>query len=191
MQLPPFALERYFARHEFAVPWLLCSSDCESMSIQDLLSLEQGAEDSFRRQWLGYTESAGSPSLREEIARCYPGFVPAQVLVNAGAEEAIFLFMQAALAPGDHLIVHWPCYQSLFEVARAIGCGVSRWQGREEQGWAVDPAELPRLITSATKGIAINFPHNPTGYHMPREIFTEVLRFPPPASSARTPSPSG
>jgi aspartate/methionine/tyrosine aminotransferase len=176
MQLPPFALERYFARHEFAVPWLLCSSDCESMSIQDLLSLEPGAEDRFRGQWLGYTESAGSPSLREEIARGYHGITPGQVLVHAGAEEAIFLFMQAALAPGDHLVVHWPCYQSLFEVARGIGCEVSRWQAREEEGWAVDPAELPRLIRPSTKAIVINVPHNPTGYHMPREAFTETLR---------------
>ncbi|MGA2479395.1 MAG: aminotransferase class I/II-fold pyridoxal phosphate-dependent enzyme [Spirochaetia bacterium] len=176
MQLPPFAVERYFARHEFAVPWLLCSSDCESMSIQDLLSLEPGAAERFCGQWLGYTESAGSPTLREEIARGYADITPAQVLVHAGAEEAIFLFMQAALVPGDHLIVHWPCYQSLFEVARGIGCEVSTWQAREEKGWAVDPSELTRLIRSSTKAIVINVPHNPTGYHMPRETFAEVLK---------------
>ncbi|HYW81697.1 MAG TPA: aminotransferase, partial [Spirochaetia bacterium] len=67
MRLPPFALERYFARYEFAVQHLLCSSDCESMSIEDLLALEPGAGERFLRHRLGYTESSGSPSLRQEI----------------------------------------------------------------------------------------------------------------------------
>jgi aspartate/methionine/tyrosine aminotransferase len=177
MHLPPFSLERFFARYEFDVPWLLCSSDCESMSVEDLLSLEPDAEGRFRRLWLGYTESAGSPSLRAEISRGYSGISPGQVLVHAGAEEAIFLFMQATLQPGDHLVVHWPCYQSLFQIAVGIGCEVSRWQAREQEGWALDPGELPRLIRPTTKAIVINAPHNPTGYHMPREQFVEVLRF--------------
>jgi aspartate/methionine/tyrosine aminotransferase len=176
MQMPPFALERYFARYEFAVPWLLCSSDCQSMSIRELLSLEPGAEERFFGQWLGYTESAGSPALREEIARGYAGLTSAQVLVHAGAEEAIFLFMHALLSPGDNIIVHWPCYQSLFEVARSIGCTVSPWKAREEEGWAADTAELAGLITPATKLIVMNVPHNPTGYHMPRESFADVMR---------------
>ena len=40
MHLPPFALERYFAIHEFSAPYLLCSSDCESLPVSDLLALE-------------------------------------------------------------------------------------------------------------------------------------------------------
>lgn len=38
MQLEPFRLERYFARHEFSAPYLLCASDCESMELRDLLA---------------------------------------------------------------------------------------------------------------------------------------------------------
>ena len=45
MQLPPFKLERYFAQYEFKAPFLLCSSDCESFTIQDLLALEPDAAD--------------------------------------------------------------------------------------------------------------------------------------------------
>ena len=43
MKLTPFRLERYFARHEFSAPYLMCGSDCESMKIQDLMALEPGA----------------------------------------------------------------------------------------------------------------------------------------------------
>ena len=41
----PFALERFFAKHEFSARRLLCSSDCESMSVRELLALEPGSEE--------------------------------------------------------------------------------------------------------------------------------------------------
>ncbi|PIZ26295.1 MAG: aminotransferase, partial [Chloroflexi bacterium CG_4_10_14_0_8_um_filter_57_5] len=109
MRLPPFKLERYFAKYEFSARYLLCSSDCESLLVGDLLALEPGADESLKRHWLGYTESTGAPSLRKEIANIYDSITPGQVLVHSGAQEAIFLFMHAALQPGDHVIVHWPC----------------------------------------------------------------------------------
>src|SRR5450756_1574854 len=109
MQLTPFKLERYFARYEFTAKYLLCSSDCESLSVGDLLAFEPGADEGLKRHWLGYTESSGAPSLRQEISRIYIGIQPEQVLVHSGAEEAIFLFMHAVLQSGDHVIVHWPC----------------------------------------------------------------------------------
>ena len=71
MRLQPFALERYFSLHEFTSELLLSSSDCESMSIEELLAMEPGPADGLMRQRLGYTESTGSPSLRREISRLY------------------------------------------------------------------------------------------------------------------------
>jgi aspartate/methionine/tyrosine aminotransferase len=177
MRLPPFSLERWFARHEFNVRHLLCASDCETMSVDDLVRFEPGSRERLLSLRLGYTESTGAPSLRQEISRLYTSIDPGQVLVHNGAEEAIFLFMHAALAPGDHLVVHTPCYQSLGEVARSIGCSVSPWCAREEDGWALDTAELERLVRPATKVIVLNTPHNPTGWHMPEKEFRQVAAF--------------
>jgi aspartate/methionine/tyrosine aminotransferase len=176
MQIPPFKLERYFAQYEFNVKYVLCASDCESFSIRDLLELEPDAAARLHQHWLGYTESMGSPSLREEIGRMYEDIQPEHVLVHTGAEEAIFLFMHAVLNANDHVIVHWPCYQSLAEIARSIGCRVSLWQAREEEGWALDLDDLKHNIRSDTRAIIINTPHNPTGYLMPSEEFQEVSR---------------
>jgi aspartate/methionine/tyrosine aminotransferase len=175
MQLPPFKLERYFARYEFEAEHLLCCSDCESVTIEELLALEPGALERFRDHWLGYTESLGSPTLRREACRLYRTVEPEHVLVHSGAEEAIFLFMHAVLEPGDHVIVHWPCYQSLATVASSIGCSVTRWEAREEQDWALDLDELKRHIRPDTKAIVINLPHNPTGYLMPQDQFGWVV----------------
>jgi aspartate/methionine/tyrosine aminotransferase len=163
MQLTPFKLERYFARYEFNAKYLLCSSDCESLSVGDLLAFEPEADEGLKRHWLGYSESSGAPSLRQEISRIYTGIQPEQVLVHSGAEEAIFLFMHAVLQPGDHIIVHWPCYQSLFEVAKNIGCEVTFWEARLQNEWALDLDELKRGLRSNTRAVIINTPHNPTG----------------------------
>ena len=176
MQLAPFKLERYFAKYEFSARYLLCSSDCESLSIADLLALEPGAEDGLKRHWLGYTESLGSPSLRQEIARIYSSIAPGQILVHSGAEEAIFLSMHAILGPGDHAIIHWPCYQSLFEVAKSTGAEVSFWEAHPEDGWALDLDELKAQIRPNTRLIIVNTPHNPTGWLMPRDIFDGLNR---------------
>ena len=172
----PFKLERYFAQYEFNVRYLLCASDCESLTIQELLDLEAGAAERFGRHWLGYTETLGAPALRAEIARLYTSVDPKEVLVHAGAEEAIFLFMQAALSPGEHVIVHRPCYQSHFEIARSMGCAVSAWSGREEQGWALDVDDLKSMLRPNTKAIVLSTPHNPTGYLMAEETLREIAR---------------
>ncbi len=177
MNLPPFKLERYFAKYEFTAEYLLCSSDCEAMSIADLLALEAGAAGKFQQTWLGYTESQGSPALRKEISKLYETIQPEEILVHAGAEEAIFLFMHAALNEGDHIIVHTPCYQSLREVAKSIGCDVSPWRARDENGWALDLDELRHLMRTNTKAIVINTPHNPTGYLMSRADYDALHKF--------------
>ena len=177
MNLPPFKLERYFAQYEFNTEFLLCSSDCEAMSIADLLALEPGAAEKFQQTWLGYTESLGSPTLRREIAKIYETIQPEEILVHTGAEEAIFLFMHAALNKGDHIIVHTPCYQSLRDVAKSIGCDVSPWRAREENGWALDLDELRHLMRTNTKAIVVNTPHNPTGYLMSRADYDALHRF--------------
>jgi len=176
MQISPFKIERYFARYEFNVDYVLCGSDCESMAIGNLLAFEPDAADRFHQQWLGYTDSLGSPSLRREICKIYRDITPEQVLVHTGAEEAIFLFMHSMLKAEDHVIVHWPCYQSLMEVARSIGCEVTLWKAAEKNGWALDPEKLQQCIKPNTRVIVINTPHNPTGYLMPGDTFQEVSR---------------
>jgi aspartate/methionine/tyrosine aminotransferase len=177
MQLPPFKLERYFAKYEFTTEYLLCSSDCESMTIAEVLALEPGAAERFQSHWLGYTESVGNPALRSEISKLYATIQPEDVLVHSGAGEAIFLFMFAAFQPGDHVIVHSPGYQSLAGVARAAGCDVDLWPAHAENGWALDLDELRPLLRTNTKAIIINTPHNPTGYLMTRPDFDSVQRF--------------
>ncbi|HWR12011.1 MAG TPA: aminotransferase class I/II-fold pyridoxal phosphate-dependent enzyme [Rectinemataceae bacterium] len=179
----PFELERYFAKHEFSARYLLCTSDCESMSIRELLSLEPEAEEGLHSTWLGYTESRGNPMLRKEIAALYDSVDEDEVLVHAGAEEAILNLFTALVRQGQTVIVNSPCYQSLSEVPRALGARVLPWHLRPTEGrWFLDPDELAELLaihegggTGAPPIVVMNMPHNPTGAILTRGEFDRVV----------------
>ena len=175
MQLAPFALERWFARHEFTAPIHACASDVEAPAMAELVA-RMG--DDTRALWdglaLGYTESPGHPLLREAIAGLYEDVAPEDVLVFAGAEEAILAWANTELGAGDHVVVVWPSYQSLHEAARAAGADVSLLELRHEDGWALDLDALRGLLRPHTKAIVVNFPHNPTGAHLDPEVFDEL-----------------
>jgi aspartate/methionine/tyrosine aminotransferase len=164
VRIADFALERYFARWEFAVEHVLGASDVEGWSMAELLEL---ADDETRGMWqglrLGYTESTGHPKLRAEIARLYESLDADDVLVFAGAEEAIFSLFSSSVEAGEHVIVTWPGYQSLYEVARAAGAHVSLHALLEEHGWALDVDRLIRSFRPETRLVVVNAPHNPTG----------------------------
>jgi aspartate/methionine/tyrosine aminotransferase len=176
MEISPFKLERYFAKYEFKVKYLLSPSDCESLSMHELLEM---AEPDGLALWnnlrLGYTESPGHPALRTEIAQLYRT-ITAENVVVAAPEEAVMIGLQSMLKPGDRVVCISPAYQSLYEIPRSIGCDVVSWQlVLEKDGWRLDLDQLETLLTDATRLLVINFPHNPTGYlPSPHELDTMV-----------------
>jgi len=177
MKIEDFKLERFFAKYEFAAKYLLCCSDCESLTTKDLLYLAKSDTlDMWHSLHLGYTESQGHPQLRQEISLLYEDIYPSETLV-AAPEEAIFIAMNSILSPKDHVIVTYPGYQSLFEIARSIGCEISKWEpDYDESGFSFNTNKLQNLVQSNTKMIIINFPHNPTGAHLDQEQLKEIIQ---------------
>ena len=164
MRFRDFRLERYFGEWEFSAKILLGSSDPESLRLPDLLALaDEDGRRRFGELWLGYTESAGLPALREAVAGQYASCQPGDILVFSAPEEAIFHVVAAVLEPGDHMVGITPAYQSSYEIPRALGAEVTLVPLREDRGWALDTDELAARLTSRTKLIYVNFPHNPTG----------------------------
>ncbi|MDP2340798.1 MAG: aminotransferase class I/II-fold pyridoxal phosphate-dependent enzyme [Deltaproteobacteria bacterium] len=164
----PFALERYFAAHEFSAQRLLSSSDCDALSLDDVLA---HADDDVTSRWqrlsLGYTESRGLPLLRQEIARQYRGVDVDDVLCVV-PQEGVLLGLSALVEPGVRVIATVPAYQSLIEVVRHRGGQVIPWQAREQaQGFAFDVDELRTLLRPGEGPpvgvVVVNIPHNPTG----------------------------
>lgn len=165
MAIREFQLERYFASWEFTAPYLLSASDCETMSVGELLSIAGVPLSALADLRLGYTESQGDPALRAAVARFHTGVTAADVMIANAPEEAIFLVMMTMLKPGDRVVVQTPCYQSLFELAAYRGCDVHPWPMVEtDGGWRMDLDYLGDLLSADTRLLVINVPHNPTGY---------------------------
>ncbi len=175
MQIAPFRIERYYAVHEFTAPYMLSSSDAESVLVADLLALEPDAGDRLQALHLGYTESPGSPELRETIATIYGTAELEDVVVVSAAEEGIFLAAHALLEPGDHVVVETPCYESALQVPRSAGADVTPWRRTAADGWAHDLDALERALRPNTKLVYVNSPHNPTGTQIPGDALERVV----------------
>jgi aspartate/methionine/tyrosine aminotransferase len=161
--LADFALETFFSQWEFTARYHLTASDAESLPLRELLAMAS-AEDraAFDALWLGYTETFGSPPLRELIASTYHNQAPDNILCFAGAEEGIYVAMHALLDNEDHAIVVTPNYQAAETVPLSL-CEVTGVPLDPDRSWTLDIDHVAKAIRPNTKLVSINFPHNPTG----------------------------
>ncbi len=173
--LPPFRLEEYFARWEFAARFHLTASDAQTMAMADLLAL---ADDTDRAAWesltLGYTETKGGPALRAAVAETYAGVAPEDVLCFAGAQEAITLAMQVLLGPDDHAVVVTPNYTSAETIPLSL-CEVTGVALDPDDDWRLDLDAVRAALRSTTRVVSVNFPNNPTGKVVPHKDFQELV----------------
>ena len=167
MKIAPFETEHFFARYEFNTPYQLCNSDCESISIQELLELSGDSLEGLGRQRLVYAESQGQTELRAAIAATYRSVLPDQVVVLGTPVEGIYLAARSFLEPGDEVVVLTPAYDALVNLfEHVVGAEqVKRWAFRAaDSRWSLELDDLRALLTPATRLLVVNFPHNPTGY---------------------------
>lgn len=175
MKYPEFELERFFAKYEFNTKYILCASDCETFSLQELFGLANKKITSLSKIRLGYTESLGDPELRTEISNLYTTVEKDDIVVFSGAEEGIFVIINSLLRKGDHIIVQYPCYQSLFSIAESTGVEVTKWLMDENNSWELDIEFLKNNINNRTKLIIINSPHNPTGAVINNNKYNQII----------------
>jgi aspartate/methionine/tyrosine aminotransferase len=178
MKIAPFETEHFFARYEFDTPYQLCNSDCESISIQELLALAGASLEHLGQQRLVYTESQGSKELREQIASVYSSVDATNAIVLGTPVEGIYLAARAMLNPGDEVIVLSPAYDALINLfEHVVGPeNVRRWAfGCTESSWTLDLDDLRAIISPRTRMIVVNFPHNPTGYLPTPEFQRELV----------------
>lgn len=171
MNIPPFKLEEFWKKYEFTTPYLLCCSDAETWGLQELISLaDSDSKELWQSLSLGYTEPPGHPILRKEIAALYSSLTAEDIFTFAGAEEGIYCAMRVLIKPGDHVIVVDPCYQSLSTLPETFGAEVTSIQLKFEDQWQLDLTELQKAFRSNTKLLVLNYPHNPTGTILKREV---------------------
>ena len=115
-----------------------------------------------------YTAVEGTPRLRAAAAAWFAkahGFPvsPAEVMVTAGAKQAIHNAFHALLDPGEEVILPAPCWGSYAEIAKLAGATPIPVLCRSADGFAIDPARIAKAVTQATRMIVLCSPSNPTG----------------------------
>ena len=159
---PPFALERYFAEHEFSCKVSACSSDTEAISLNDVLGL---MDPPTRRLWdeqsLMYTEVKGHPAMLALLAEAYG--LESHCFQEVAPQEGILLAYAALLDPGDGVVCTAPGYQSFHTCAEQAGGAVTFWRCNADARFDVDDLVKACDATPHLKVVSVNFPHNPTG----------------------------
>jgi N-succinyldiaminopimelate aminotransferase len=114
-----------------------------------------------------YAPSRGLPALREAVADFYGrhqqlDLTADHVCVTSGATEALGSAILATVSPGDEVIIFTPAYDSYAPMIRRAGATPVEVALQPPQ-WRVDRAALEAAVTSKTRAIIFNNPHNPTG----------------------------
>jgi hypothetical protein len=114
-----------------------------------------------------YAPSRGLPVLREAVAAHYArhqglDLTADNICVTSGATEALAAAILATVEPGDEVILFTPAYDAYAPLIRRAG-GVVREVALHPPGWRIERSALAEAVTSNTRAIVFNNPHNPTG----------------------------
>ena len=128
----------------------------------------QAAIDAMQKGQTRYTPAAGTLALRETICKKLEernglAYTPSQIVVTNGAKQALHNAICVTVNPGDEVIVPTPCWVSYVELIRMAGGIPVFVHTKEEDGFALQAADVEKVVTERTKAILLNTPNNPCG----------------------------
>ena len=132
------------------------------------LALREAAAKAIMEGNNQYSPTWGYPPLRQKLAELYTERLgwsvnPAEnVTVTCGVTESVNSAMLATLNPGDEILIIEPAHENF--IPSAIFAGAKPVPvPLEAPGYRLDPERLERAVTSRTRALLLNTPHNPTG----------------------------
>jgi len=123
----------------------------------------------YNEKVVQYSHSAGNASYREKLTNYYKTknihITSDEIIVTAGASEAILFAIQSIMDPGDEIIIPEPFYANYNGFAINSGVTVHPIKSDIEGSFALPPiAEFEKAVNEKTKAIMVCNPNNPTGY---------------------------
>jgi aspartate/methionine/tyrosine aminotransferase len=115
----------------------------------------------------------GYRPLQAAIGQQY-GVDPDCVVQAFGTSMANHLALSAILEPGDEVLIEQPVYGPILDAALYLGADVKRFRRDEENGFAVDAAEVRRALSPRTRLIVLTNLHNPSSVLTPEATLREV-----------------
>jgi aspartate/methionine/tyrosine aminotransferase len=124
---------------------------------------------------LSYSQSDGTPELKERLCRIYPGATPENIEVTNGTSEANFLVGFSQISAGDAFAMELPNYMQLWGLPRGLGAKVSTFHLLPEKSWEVDWEAFDKAITARTRLVYLSNPNNPTGSVLSEEAMRRIV----------------
>jgi len=141
-----------------------------------------GAIEALRAGDVHYTDINGKKELREAIARKYRREnrlevnPDTQVIVTAGATEALMITFMSVLEPGDEVIIPAPFFPAYTDQVNLSNGIVKPVPCTMENEFRLKVQDIRDAITEKTRILLINSPNNPTGAVLTREDLEEIAR---------------
>ncbi len=141
--------------------------------------LTQGVTDAMAAGHNQYPPMAGVPALRQAVSRKIESLYgrrydeASEITITAGATQAILTALLAAVHPGDEVIVLEPCYDSYVPNIELAG-GVVVRVPLQPGSFRPDFGRIAAAITSRTRALIINSPHNPSATVWTREEMRQL-----------------
>lgn len=174
MRIEPFEMERMQSTWENQVAFDLSESGIQPLTLRELAEMGFDLEAALDMP-LGYSQSNGTPELKERLAKLYAGTTPASFEVTNGTSEANYLIALATLAAGDGFALQVPNYMQLWGVPRSLGAMVSTFRLCVEDDWEIDWDGFERAVTPMTKLVYVSHPNNPTGKALESESMQRIV----------------
>lgn len=126
-----------------------------------------------------YTHPTGLAELREAISANFRqdynlDYGPDEIIVTAGAQEAMTLCMLGLVNAGDEVLLPSPRFTTYDTGVLLCGGVPVPVPTREEDDFALMPAEIEKRITDLTKLLVLVTPNNPTGAVTPPHVIREI-----------------
>lgn len=123
-----------------------------------------------------YAPVIGGEELRRAIVTAHYEVIDHDdILTTCGAQEALFITMQALLQQGDHVVCLTPIFEPLYQQAKMAGAQVETVPLLADSQWTIDWPALRQAVTDSTRLVIINFLHNPIGCHISDKELTDLV----------------
>ena len=130
--------------------------------------IKDAAVQALKKGMTKYTDVRGIEPLREAVAKKYLKefalqYTKDEVLVSCGGKHALYNIFQAAIDPGDEVLIPSPYWVSYSDMVLLAGGVPKLIPATEANGFRITPEELKGAMTSRTRAFVFNSPSNPTG----------------------------
>ncbi len=164
MDLPPFLLDHWLSKYDFAQPpiaYNLASSTGPRWSVEELTHLG-GAHLNIASSIMHYAPPDGGRTLREAVAD-FHGADPDWVVMTTGASEALSILFCLLERPNGNLVIPDPGYPAYAAMAKAWRLDVRSYALSAVADFVQRADAVLEAVNQDTVAVIVNTPHNPTG----------------------------